>query len=118
MKLIGLLFIGLFALMSGCAGATVSTDAASKPLGTVTGVASPCIGVASMSYIRTLPVRVTLRHYGRVVAHQTVTGSHVYRISRSPGRYLLSSNQSRTKAIPVTLCAGRRELVNLHVSCE
>jgi hypothetical protein len=72
------------AFATGCSG-TTSTGAPDRaPRGTVTGVASPCVGFARGDSV---PVHVLLLRNSQVVESQTVTGSDHFRLLARPGQY-------------------------------
>jgi len=104
----------LLALASGCGrGAATSVKT-----GLITGVASPCVGVAKTeNQIAKMPVRVTLTQRSRTVASQVVYGSHTYRFTEPKGQYLVSSDQSGVTPASVTLHTGEVARINLFSPC-
>lgn len=88
--------------------------------GTVTGVASPCIGsgVTSAEYAN-LPVEVTLTQASHTIASQTVKGKHVYRFTALPGTYVVSTHEGQG-SMPVRLALSSSGVarVNIPSTCR
>jgi hypothetical protein len=85
--------------------------------GVVTGVAYPCVGPHRTSaQLANIPVRVTIRQRSKVIARETVRGSHTYRFDMPPGQYVVSSRTSGPTSI--TLHAGEVDRTNLPSFCK
>lgn len=109
----------IIALASGCATTASSTsDTGTTLFGIISGVASPCEGPAlSQQALDAIKVRVQLIEKTRVIAVQTVTGSHNYRFYTPTGTYVVRSNQSATIPMTVTVMTGQTRTVNLYSGC-
>jgi hypothetical protein len=110
----------IVALASGCASTASSPNTTRQILaGVVSGVAEPCEGPPlPQAQYEAVPVRVRLIKNSRVVATQTVTGSHTFRFVTSPGEYVVRSNQSATSPAQVTITPGVTTTVNLYSACS
>lgn len=87
--------------------------------GEVTGVATPCVGVATLASFQARPVHVTLRKGTHVVRSETVTGDHRFLIAAAPGRYEITSDQyQRAQLFPVEIHRLRTVRINFPVSCK
>ena len=76
--------------------------------GTITGVASPCVGVITSAAYQRLSVTVYLSQGARTVAHQTVKGTHTYRFVVPAGPYVVATHEGDgSKTVPVTLHSGQ-----------
>lgn len=82
---------GFIALCLSAAVFLAQCSQSSPPAdGTLTGVASPCIGPAATSaQISDTPVIVRLTQGSRVVAQQTLKGTHQYRFVVPAGEYVI-----------------------------
>jgi hypothetical protein len=111
--------LALLALVSACT-TQASPSVNKKPaVGFITGVASPCIGPARPGFIDAkIKVRVQLSGDQRLVATQTVTGSHVYRLAAPPGTYMVSSDQGGTTPQFVTVSKGKTRRADLNSACR
>jgi hypothetical protein len=108
----------LATLASGCASTTSpsgSTGQASD--GIVSGVAAPCEGPYRSDQYEAVPVHVQLLKDNRVVAVQTVTGSHTFRFAAAPGEYVVRSNQSATSPHHFKVTPGSSTTVNIYSAC-
>jgi hypothetical protein len=116
---IGLALLPIVVLGSGCATTASPPSATGKTLeGIVSGVASPCEGpYMPQAKFDAIKVRVQLLKDSRVVAEQTVTGSHTFHFAAPPGSYVVRSNQSATTPATVTVTDGQRKTVNLYSAC-
>ena len=116
---LGLALLLIVVLGSGCATTASPPSAQGKTAGTIiSGVASPCEGpYLTQAKLEAIPVRVQLLHNSRVVAEQTVTGSHTFHLAAPPGSYVVRSDQSATTPITVTVADGQRRTVNLYSAC-
>jgi hypothetical protein len=104
---------------SGSTSARPHQPPSPVPLGEVTGIASPCVGVTTLASYELLPVHVTLIRGDEVVSSETVTGDHRFLLAAVPGRYLLMSDQyQRPTAYSVVLHALQTVQVNLPVACR
>jgi hypothetical protein len=114
--------VGSFALLALLSACTfqASPPANTKPaVGFVTGVASPCFGPFRPGFLPAKSkVRVQLSGDERLIASQTVTGSHVYRLAAPPGTYMVSSDQGGTTPQFVTVSKGKTRKVNLISVCR
>jgi hypothetical protein len=92
---------------------------APSSLGTVSGMAAPCIGVSRPGQAS---VTVYARQHGRVVASRRVvlTSSRAtrYRLRLAPGAYIISAPRAYLPGRPVTVLAGRTVTVNFLPSCK
>jgi hypothetical protein len=102
----------------GPLAACSSSSAAAPDPATLTGVASPCVGVTTSDQYVQMKVNVTLSANSRTVASQTVTGTHTYRFQVSPGQYRVSSDQPYAAPEDVTLRAGSTTNVDLDPHCK
>lgn len=85
--------------------------------GTITGVASPCVGPA-ITYSR-LPVTVYLTQGARLVAHQTVKGTHTYRFVVPAGSYVVATHEGEgSKPVPVTVRSGQTTHADIPSLCD
>jgi hypothetical protein len=94
---------------------------ASTTAGTITGVASPCIGVVGPTQYASIPVTVTLRHGSKTVGRQTVRGRHIYRFTAAPGSYLVSTpSDEGDGSLPqhVTVHSGQVATANIPSMCR
>ena len=66
--------------------------------------------------IASVPVRVTIMGHSKIIANQTVRGSHTYRFNVAPGRYVVSSNASQP--VSIILHAGEVLRVDLGDECK
>jgi hypothetical protein len=110
----------LATLASGCASTTSSpATTGHAPDGVVSGVAAPCEGpyMPSAQY-EAIPVRVQLLKDIRVVAVQTVTGSHTFRFTAPPGEYVVKSNQSATSPSHISITSGATTTTNIYSACS
>ena len=116
---LGLALLPIVALATGCATTASAPSTIGKTLvGIISGVASPCEGPAMpQGRYKAIKVRVQLLKNSRVVAEQTVTGSHTFRFAAPPGSYVVRSNQSATTPTTVTVTDGQRKTVNLYSAC-
>jgi hypothetical protein len=89
-----------------------------KSLSAVTGIAEPCVGLATPTVLAEIPVVVTLSKGTQVVLTQTVVGDHVFRLAARPGRYQLTSNQQYSQPVSVVLDAGTTTHVSLRDHCK
>lgn len=108
-------------MLSGCGGGRAASPPTSPTTahGVLTGRATPCIGpVMASGHIPSVPVTVKVTHYGKTIARQTVTGSHVYRLVVMPGHYELSSNAGGTQPASVTVRASRVVRVTFVPPCS
>ena len=64
-----------------------------------------------------IPVRVQLLRGKRVVAEQTVTGSHTFRFAVAAGDYVVRSNQSATVPTHSTVTPASTTTVNIYSAC-
>jgi hypothetical protein len=88
-------------------------------LGEVSGIASPCVGVATLASFEARPVHVQLQRGSRVVSSETVTGDHRFLLAATPGRYVLTSDQyQRPTYFGVVLHRLETVQVNLPVFCK
>ena len=111
--------LAVVALTSGC-GSAASLPSTTERIqtGVVSGVAAPCEGPwRPQTQYEAIPVLVQLVKNSRVVAMQTVVGSHIFRFAASPGEYVVRSNQSATSPAPVTITAGATTTVNIYSAC-
>ena len=86
----------------------------------MTGVAAPCeaMAITSQAQVAAIPVRVTVSAGDQVVATETVRGTHIYRLSVTPGRYLLSSNAlDGREPSSIDLHSGEVLHTNLYSDC-
>ena len=110
--------VPVVALASGCASTASSPTTTLQPMGVVAGVASPCEGpYMPPAKLAAIPVRVQLLKNSRVVAEQSVTGSHTFHFAAPSGSYEVRSNQSATAPATVELADGQRKVVNLYSAC-
>jgi hypothetical protein len=87
--------------------------------GTLTGVAVPCIGLGTTARVAGHPVRVAVKKGSRTVGSEVVTGSHVYRLRVSPGRYTISSDQLQNpREVAVVVHSGETDHINLVSHCK
>jgi len=59
---------------------------------------------------------VKIMEHSKITANQTVRGSHAYRFSLAPGRYVVSSEASQP--VNINLHAGEVLRVNLRDDCK
>jgi hypothetical protein len=102
---------------SGCGSTTESGKASSTQPGTVTGVASPCGSLATKAEYAQRAVQVLLSAHSKVVASETVTGTHIFKFTEPPGSYVLTSHQSYVHPVTVILHTGKTTQVNLYANC-
>jgi hypothetical protein len=77
--------ICLATLASGCGSGSPS-------LGTITGVAQPCVGGArTKAQIGAASVKVILSRESHAIADQVVTGLHIYKFKAPAGHYDVST---------------------------
>lgn len=96
-------------LFAACGGGTSR--------GVVTGIAYPCVGPHRTSaQLANIPVRVTMSQRSKVVASQTVRGSHTYRFAVPPGQYMVSSATS--PHVSITIYTGEKRRANLDSFCK
>ena len=106
-------WVAVFAMV----GALLAACGEGATTGSLTGHAAPCLGPHLAPAQRaTIPVRVTVTEHSKVIADQTVRGSHTYRFNLAPGRYVVSSNASRP--VSIILRAGEVQRVNLGDLCK
>ena len=124
MALVGLVALSVsIALAVGGGGHGTASVRREAPfttmVGSVSGIANPCVGVTTIAGDEARPVRVMLSHGTTPVAEETVTGDHRFLLDAVPGRYLLTSDQfQRRTAFPVTVRAGVTTGIDLFVSCK
>ena len=105
--------IPLFAVAaSSCSTTYESNGLPQNEPGAVSGVASPC-GLPGPKQ----RVVVRLSQNSKVVAIETVTGSHHFIFSEPVGWYVLSSDQSKVKPVRVQLISSLDVIVNLPSDC-
>jgi len=87
--------------------------------GTITGVASPCVGVAiTPGGYSKIPVTVYLTQGSRHIAQQTVTGTHTYRFVVPAGNYVVATHEGEgSKPVPVTVRSGQTTNANIPNYC-
>lgn len=89
------------------------------PDGTVTGIASPCVGAITSAGYQKLHVTVYLTHQARPVAEQTVKGTHTYRFVASAGNYVVGTHEGEgSKPVPVTVRSGQTTHANIPSYCK
>jgi len=114
-------FGGLLAACGGVGTTTTTPPGAgttTTPPGVITGVASPCVGYAATAgQMAKLPVRVTLTEGPRTVTSVIVRGSHTYRFTEPPGRYIVSSDQSGVTPTGVNLRPSEVAHIDLISPC-
>lgn len=93
------------------------TACGSSDEGTVTGVAAPCVGLASASEYAAIPVRISLQGDGTLTT-ETVHGRSNFRLTAPSGNYLLSSDAIRGEAEPITLTANKTIRMDLIPTCK
>jgi hypothetical protein len=89
------------------------------PLGEVSGIAYPCVGVTTLTAMEALPVRVTLSQHGEFIGAETVTGDHHFLMAARPGTYQITSNQYQWPThFSVVLHPLQPVHMDLPVSCK
>ena len=89
------------------------------PDGTVTGVASPCVGppITSTQYSHR-PVTVYLTKGSRTVAQQIVKGTHIYRFAVPAGSYVVATHEGEaSKPVAVTMRSGQTTHADIPSYC-
>jgi hypothetical protein len=100
-------------------GASQFGGPSTVPLGEVSGIASPCVGLTTLAGLEALPVRVTLSQGSEFIGSETVTGDHKFLMAARPGRYLITSDQyQRPSHVSVVLHAFETVHVDLPVYCK
>jgi hypothetical protein len=104
--------LALVVFAAGCAS--------SGSPGTVQGVASQCIGVATASQLRgALPVTVTLTNARKDIATDVVRGDQKFHFTASAGDYLLTSSaRQRLAPTKVVIRSGHTSDINLNPECK
>jgi hypothetical protein len=108
-------------LVFGLSGLLVAQCTQGSPAadGTITGVASPCIGAITSAGYERLSVTVYLTKGARVVARQTVRDTHVYRFVTPPGDYVVATHEGEgSKPVPVTVRSGQTTKINIPSYCR
>ncbi len=109
------MFVVFTGMLAACGGGPATNPSAS---GVVTGYAEPCVGpFRTQAQISEIPVRVTLEDHSRVVASQTVRGSHTYRLTVPPGRYRISTDAA-SRPVDITVHSGGVVRTDLISSCR
>lgn len=88
--------------------------------GTITGVASPCVGAAvtSVQYSN-LPVTVYLTQGSRTVTQQTVKGTHTYRFVVPGGHYVVATHEGEgSRPVAVTVRSGQTTKADIPSLCQ
>lgn len=117
LRIVAVIVTGVLGLTAAaCTGHNTSSVVAPK-LGVVTGSATPCVGAASSYAYRRIPVRITLTKGSQIVAHQSGHGTVTYRFSVAPGKFQVSSDQSGTSPVTVTIRSGATIRVDLVSHC-
>jgi hypothetical protein len=94
------------------------TQNSPPPDGTITGVASPCVGVVASAGYHGLSVTVYLTQAARAIAQQTVKGAHTYRFVVPSGRYVVATHEGDgSKPVPVTVRSGRTTHTDIPSYC-
>jgi hypothetical protein len=109
---------GLAVVGCGSPSAT-QLPARPSPVGTVTGIASPCTGVAAPSPGRV--VTVVLRRLSQAEPTeltQKVKSDFVYRFEVPPATYEVTSDQSYAPVRYVTVHIGKTVKLDLFPSCS
>jgi hypothetical protein len=113
-----LAFMGLAVV--GCGSPSAMHLPARPPsVGTVTGIASPCTGVAAPAPGRV--VTVVLRRLSQAVpteSRQKVKSDFVYRFEVPPATYRVTSDQSYAPVRYVTVHIGKTVKLDLYPSCS
>lgn len=107
--------LALGGLLAACGGAATTTAS-----GVVTGVATPCVSLATNeAQIANIPVRVTIAKSSTTIANQTVRGSHTYRFTLPPGHYEVTSDAlGGGHPVSVNVNAGEVVRANLISVCQ
>ena len=88
------------------------------PDGTITGVASPCVGVVTSAGYHGLSVTVYLTQAARAIAHQTVNGAHTYTFVVPSGHYVVATHEGDgSKPVPVTVRSGQTNHTDIPSYC-
>lgn len=91
----------------------------SQPDGTVTGVASPCVGTITAAQLNRLSVVVYLTQGSRLVARQTVTGTHTYRFVVPVGSYVVATHEGEgSKPRSVMVRSGQTTHADIPSYCR
>jgi hypothetical protein len=86
--------------------------------GTVTGVAAPCIGPITSTGYQKLEVTVYLTRGLRLVADQTVKGTHTYRFVVASGNYIVATHEGEgSRPVPVTVRPGQTTHADIPSYC-
>ncbi len=103
------------ATLASCGGGADTESRATVPMGTVTGMAYPCVGVSIGSRIA---VRVTLLHGAHVVAAETVQYPRRYRLRARPGSYVVESSAQTSRTHSIVLRGHEIVEVDLPTYCK
>ena len=87
--------------------------------GTITGIASPCVGQAfTPTQYGKLPVTVYLTQGSRLVAQQTVKGTHTYRFAVPAGNYVVNTHENGgSKPVSMTVRSGQTTHADIPSIC-
>src|ERR1039458_6665467 len=98
---------------------SIAVTVVHSPDGILTGVAAPCVGLATTAEYARLPVEVAVNEGSRTVVSETVTGRHTYRFTVPPGRYTISSDEFQAPLnVRVVLHSGKTDHVDLMPACK
>lgn len=105
-----------------CIGALALTACSKTPTanGTITGVASPCVGPPITStQLSELPVTVYLTQGSQKVAQQTVKSTHTYRFVVPAGNYVVATHEGEgSKPVAVTARSGQTSHADIPSFCS
>ena len=113
------LIVGLLAFAPSPTSSIPVGTFSAVPMGEVSGLASPCVGFATLAAVEADPVRVTLSRGSQVVTSETVTGDHRFLLAAPPGRYVITSDQyQRPTRFAVVIHGLETAHLNLPVACK
>jgi hypothetical protein len=101
-------------LAAGCGSISATPGSAPRP-GVITGTADMCSGPPGLPPHN---VQVRILQGARVIAHQTYFGNHTFRFLVSPGRYIVTSDQSYVYPLNVTVSPGEEVHAEVYSACD